>query len=65
MRGQNRAREPGHGVPVVSETNVAGVAGDERAAGSILEFAHVLAHGRLAQTELDTGIGEAAGVRDG
>ncbi len=65
MRRQDRARESGHGIPVVGEPDVPGVACDEHSSGGILQFAHVLAHGGLAQPEFDAGVGEAAGIRDG
>jgi hypothetical protein len=65
MRRENRARETGHGIPVVGKAHVPGVARDEYSASGILEFAYVLAHGWLAQSELDAGVGEAARIRNG
>jgi hypothetical protein len=64
MGGQDCAREAGHGIPVVGETHVASVARDESAASRVLEFAHVLAHSGLAQSELDPRVREAASLGD-
>ena len=65
MGSQDGAGETGHGVAVVGQVHLTGVAGDELSTGGRLELAHLLAHGWLTEANLHPGLGETLGFGHG